>query len=523
VRIELGPRPPLLTHPSRSIRGVAETEAHIARASLVARALDSDERVQLQVLRAATEATAPIYGAILEVLVAAKGRYQIQVRTDEIAAELAANALETSNLTSSLEQLKDWGAVTWSQDTSRVARLEDFHRRRELWQLTAAGHTAHESILRVLGAAEQQGSLQRALFRDIRENLDALTAAVDEGDATATYLRLRDLDGALRDLATNARDFHATMAELRREQELAPERFLAYKHLLIDYLQQFLDDLFRYRSQIAAQVAAIEDQGVDRVVRLAADGDDSGGLFGDHDLVARWRDRWIGLAGWFRAEGGRKNAGADELAAATTTAIRDLMAFLRRLTESATRPITRASELVYLARWFNRCESGEAHRLFDAAFGLAPPNHLGQEDDDPDRTSAAVSWWDAPPVDVPVTLREYGRRAPAPPPAAAVDYREAKARLAVEHRHSRTAHIDAASRLAARPIEERILTAGEMSLLLELLDRALHQRPVEGDFKVEVEAEGVRLILATGDGAAVITTTAGTLTLPGAELEVHRT
>ena len=122
-----------------------------------------------------------------------------------------------------------------------MARREDFDRRRELWQLTAAGHAAYDSVLGVLGAADEAGSLQRALFRDIRENLDALVAAVDAGDATATYLRLRDLDGALRDLAANARDFHAAMAQLRREHELDPDRFLAYKHLLIDYLQQFLE------------------------------------------------------------------------------------------------------------------------------------------------------------------------------------------------------------------------------------------------------------------------------------------
>lgn len=232
---------------------MGESEATAKRQSLVARSLDGDEQTQLQVLKAATEASSPLYGAILAVLVAAKERYQVQVRTEDIAGELATNGLDAATLTSALEQLKDWGAVTWTQDTSHVARLEDFHRRRELWQLTAAGHVAHDSVLRVLGAAEQAGSLQRALFRDIRENLDALAAAIDVGDATATYLRLRDLDGALRDLAANARDFHATMAELRRDHELAPDRFLAYKHLLIDYLQQFLDDLFRYRHQIAAQ------------------------------------------------------------------------------------------------------------------------------------------------------------------------------------------------------------------------------------------------------------------------------
>jgi uncharacterized protein (TIGR02677 family) len=506
----------------RSIESVAESDASWGRPSLVARPLDADERDRLQVLKAATETSTPLYGAILSVLVAAKERYQVQVRTEDIARELVINGIETATLTSALEQLKDWGAVTWTQDTSRVARLEDFHRRRELWQLTASGHAAHESVLRVLGAAEQAGSLQRALFRDIRENLDALAVAVDAGDATATYLRLRDLDGALRDLAANARDFHSTMAQLRREQELAPETFLAYKHLLIDYLQQFLDDLFRYRIQIAGQVGAVEQRGLDRLVALAAVGDDSAGLFSDADLEARWRDRWSGLVLWFRGDSGRATAGADELAAATTTAIRDLMAFLRKLTESATRPITRASELLHLARWFVRSEPADAHRLFDAAFGLGQPHHLGQEEDDPDRTPATTSWWDATPANVPVTLREYGRRAPAPPPAAAADFRDAKARLAAEHRARRAARVDASARLTARPIEGRTLTPGEFALLLDLLDRALHQRALDGEFKVEVEAEGVRLVVATADGCARIATSEGTLTLQGVEVEVHR-
>jgi uncharacterized protein (TIGR02677 family) len=512
-----------MSHPPRTIDGVTERDTQSGdRPPLVARALDADELVQLQVLKAATEASAPLYGAILSVLVAAKDRYQVQVRTEDIARDLVGNGIDTSTLTSSLEQLRDWGSVTWTQDTSRVARLEDFHRRRELWQLTAAGHAAHESVLRVLGAAEQAGSLQRALFRDIRENLDALAGAVEAGDATAVYLRLRDLDGALRDLAANARDFHSTMAELRREHELGPERFLAYKHLLIDYLQEFLEDLLRYRVHIAAQLEAVEQHGIERLLELAAAGDDSAGLFADQDLAVRWRHRWAGLASWFRIDKERQTTGADELAAATTTAIRDLMAFLRKLTESATRPITRASELLHLARWFARSDTNDAHRLFDAAFGLAAPHHLGQEEDDPDRTPVASSWWDAAPVEVPVMLREYGRRAPAPPPAPALDYRATKVRLAAEHRRRRAARVDAAGRLTARPIEGRVLTPGEFALLLELLDRGLHQRPLDCEFKVEVEGKGVRLIIATADDSTHITVDGGTLTVPGVELEVHR-
>ncbi len=402
-----------------------------------------------------------------------------------------------------------------------MARLEDFRRRRELWHLTPAGQATHDAVVRVLGAAEQSGSLQRALFRDIRENLEGLAAAVDDGDATAAYLRLRDLDGALRDLAANARDFHATMGELRREHEVAPERFLAYKHLLIDYLQQFLDEVIRYRLTIAAQITDVERRGIDRVVGLAAEGDDSAGLFVDIDLAARWSDRWEGLVSWFRPAHGRPS-GVEELSGATTSAIRDLMALLRRLTESATRPITRASELRRLARWFLRCNADEAHRLFDASFGLATPLHLATATDDPDAESGAASWWDADPVEVPVTLRRYGKRSAPPPPRPADDFSGVRELLAAEHGRYRTARAEAASGLGARPVEDRRLPRGEFALLLELLDRGLHRRPLSGEFKVEVEAEGVRMTLATADMTTYVNGPGGSLTLDGLALEVQR-
>ncbi|HND14453.1 MAG TPA: DUF2397 family protein, partial [Pseudomonadales bacterium] len=53
----------------------------------------------------------------------------------------------------------------------RVARLEDFRRRQALWQLTAGGQAAYDAVVAVLGAADQQGSLQRTLLREIRDNL----------------------------------------------------------------------------------------------------------------------------------------------------------------------------------------------------------------------------------------------------------------------------------------------------------------------------------------------------------------
>ena len=170
----------------------------------------------------------------------------------------------------------------------------------------------------MLGATDQGGSLQRTLFRDIRDNLALLADAVDRADAEQVYLRLRDLDGSLRELAANARDFHAAVAQLRREHDVDPARFLVYKDLLIDYLEQFLDHLMTQRGLVARGVEAVNALGIDRLGELAAAGDDSAGLFDTGDRAERWRNRWTGLVDWFVSVGDRPS-GADDLTAATTT------------------------------------------------------------------------------------------------------------------------------------------------------------------------------------------------------------
>ena len=90
------------------------------RPPLHERLLDAEELDQLQVLRGAVEPSAPIYAAILSVLVAAKERYQVEVRTDQLAVELSEAGHDVTHLAQQLAQLEDWGAVTWTQNTNRV-------------------------------------------------------------------------------------------------------------------------------------------------------------------------------------------------------------------------------------------------------------------------------------------------------------------------------------------------------------------------------------------------------------------
>ncbi|MCB1027945.1 MAG: DUF2397 family protein, partial [Microthrixaceae bacterium] len=306
----------------------------------------------------------------------------------------------------------------------------------------------------------------------------------------------------------------------RREHDVDPARFLAYKDLLIDYLEQFLDHLMTQRGHVARGVEAVHARGIDRLGALAAAGDDSAGLFDTGDRAERWRNRWAGLADWFVSVDDRPS-GADDLTSATTTAIRELLALLRRVTESARRPITRASELLVLARWFRRIDDAAAAELFDAAFGLGRPLHLGDGEVDDGTVAASASWWDAPPVSVPVTLREHGRRPSPGRPAQAADYSLTKAQLMAEHRAAQSARAEAAARLCARPVEGRVLSDAEATILFELLDRAAHLRSVgaEPGSDEPVRIEGAQATFRPDPNGMVVRTRRGSLTL--AEHRLH--
>jgi uncharacterized protein (TIGR02677 family) len=79
--------------------------------------------------------------------------------------------------------------------------------------------------------------------------------------------------------------------------------------------------------------------------------------------------------------------------------------------------VSRRADLLRLARWFADADAAgsadEAHRLFAAAYGAYPARHLALGPDEASaRAGALTSWWDADPVEVPVSLRERGDRVP---------------------------------------------------------------------------------------------------------------
>src|SRR4029078_8710679 len=153
------------------------------------------------------------YRRLLRVFARAKERFIVHLRPEDVAAELRVDA--DDQLTEALEQLVKWGNLRADVDTSRVTTVEDFHRKRSLYQLTAEGHAAEQAISFYEAAIGRRGQLQSVALADIAGQLQALLALARESDPDPAKVHLLLLSVAERfsSLADNAQAF---MSALRR-------------------------------------------------------------------------------------------------------------------------------------------------------------------------------------------------------------------------------------------------------------------------------------------------------------------
>jgi uncharacterized protein (TIGR02677 family) len=180
---------------------------------------------------------------LLRTFARAKERFIVHLRPEDVAADLQIAADE--QLIQALEQLVIWGNLRADVDTSRVTTVEDFHRKRCLYQLTAAGQAAEQAIAFYEEAIGRRGQLQSVALADIADRLRSLhvLAADDDPDPAKVHLLLLSVAERFSSLADNAQAF---MSALRRAIDFSDgdvDGFLAYKERLIDYINRFIADL----------------------------------------------------------------------------------------------------------------------------------------------------------------------------------------------------------------------------------------------------------------------------------------
>ena len=389
---------------------------------------------------------------------------------------------------------------------------------------------------RTCSARIRDANLSRLVFSDILDDLKALAAATRAGDAEQVYRRLSRLDTVLDDMSRRAAQFHLTLGEIIRSTDTSPGTFLRYKNALLTHMTDFTAELERYLPRLAAAVAEAEAAGTAQetgaqdpevMLRLAAQADERPFL-SRGELLDDWRRRWAVLRAWFtggHVTGDRTTESmAADLRAATRAAVSAVIALLRQVTEAQRGGVNRSSQLRHLAEWvFSTPDEGAAYALMSAAFNIRSVRHLGAAHDDAEQISSRTAWWDAPGVEISVTLFRRGK-APTPGvPQPARSNPAVKAELRRRQAAERQAEREAAHRLLHAGAHDRVLDDTETKVLLRLLTLATEARTVVAG-RLAAAAGGSDVLtmrLIPSPAGSAVRTANGVLHLPGFALQLE--
>ncbi|MFG1863237.1 TIGR02677 family protein [Microbispora bryophytorum] len=454
--------------------------------------------------------------------------HQVQVDAGEVQAalnELARLHDEVptfdGNLRDRLDALYEDGVVHRFDDASRAGNLVRYRNRQSVYQFSELGYWAYTSVEGLLAARIQDANLSRLVFSDILEDLKALAAANRAGEGEQVYRRLSRLDSVMEDMGRRSAHFHVTLGEIIRSTDASPETFLRHKNALLTHMSEFMAELDRYLPRLATAVRDVEASGLASLLDRAAAADER--PFVDrHERLGDWRRRWSALRAWFAPEGSQESR-AGELRNATRIAVSGVIALLRQISEAQRGGVNRATQLRHLAEWvWNAPDEGAAHALMGAAFNLRSARHLGAAHEDAEQISPRATWWDAPGVEVSVTLFRSGK-APTPGvPAPVRGNPGARAALRREQAGQRAAEREAAGHLTDLGAYGRVLDESETRVLLKLMTRALEGRTVvAGRLKRGSGADDAVMIrLVPSDTGSAVRTAQGLLHLPGFRVEL---
>ncbi|MET7328437.1 TIGR02677 family protein [Nonomuraea sp. NPDC005650] len=423
-------------------------------------------------------------------------------------------------LTTTLKQLALWGLLdVIFNHAGSFATAEEYERKNLRYSLTRRGEAAFAGVQHAMAMLASAGALQTAVLDAIADRLGELESLLrdpDPGRNRRIFASLRELEGHLDGLRDNTRQFNGELQRLLRVEGTDLTTFHEVKGATVAYLQEFVTQLEQRGDAVAAALHEVAGHGVGVLHARALDGADLPKVPGaDHAtpwLAAR-AAKWESLCLWFApGEENPESGGAPRvrrLHDVARRAIVSLLQVLDRITDSRRRSSSAAADFRTLARWFAGAPSeDDAHRLWDAAFGLGPARHAHLGHADAELIPAGVPWQEAEPVEVSALLRSRGRTERMGRTGKVRDVVALRAERRELAGKERAELEDAWSALATTGAT-RLSQLGELEhdtfgRLLDLLGRALAEPPDSTGFRRAVTSDGrVEIVLRAPDDGAV--------------------
>ncbi|MFJ3762864.1 TIGR02677 family protein [Streptomyces sp. NPDC090080] len=407
------------------------------------------------------------YRLVLDVLLEEEARLGVHLSTAQIRQRVQDELVVEPELLEVfpaveglLDDLYDWRNVDRIQNTRYTTTPEEYLQRDFLYQLTSAGARVHREMTRIDQDMSHAGSLQASMLPEILESLASLLRVIreEDGDLSSALGAFRRTTEGFAQLSEDAKLFvQGLNGSLASKEIRDPEVFIAYKNVVVGYLQSFTVVLHESAAPIAKLIIELEQAGLlTRFTELAAL--EAAPVLGvsHEEVVAREAQRmgemWEGLRRWFVAAEDRPPV-AELLLDRASDAIAFIVMTVGHINDQRFRRASRTADLVALAGWcegFDTTGGGqETIALWRTAFGAYSSRHIGHpavyEDDD---ARPETGWWQSGPAPVSAELRARGARAHKGSPPRIRDPRRAKSLLAARQKQEH-ATVEAAERSLA--------------------------------------------------------------------------
>ncbi len=333
-----------------------------------------------------------------------------------------------------LRQLCEWGNLAAEQDRSRVHTLEEFLCRRLLYNITPYGIAFERLLVELEEERGTRGSLDIGLLEMLLAAVETLSPLLDQLPPAAPATQswpdnagppydesvLRKVQRAWSQaydmfdrIGKQASDYLGALDRSRHDDTGDLAAFLAYKDLLLQYLQAFVTSLLDHGEKVVALLSSWPKLG--KVERLLAglvvydlryNPPPDGRTPDPAELRARHERAWQNLYHWFQPRGG-----LNTLRRRTTGAIERVVRQSQRLMDRRS-GVSRRRDLEQLAVLFAACaDTGEGHRLAGLALGCATPRHV-QGSAEVYTPAEKGSVWEMSPQDIPMQPIQRGGRRP---------------------------------------------------------------------------------------------------------------
>jgi uncharacterized protein (TIGR02677 family) len=380
--------------------------------------------------------------------------------------------LSVEDVEARCRKLEEWGNLVRSVRDARVATVADYLRSRSRFQVSKLGGRVHRQVDEILRATEGAREVARELLGGMAGTLERILAQVASGAVAAEPLAadVTTVFASQRLFTESVRDFYAYLHHVLSRYDLVGEEYTGFKTLLLEYVDLITADVARHAPAVAAaldRLAPHLDVLLSALATMPTITSPDGSA--TERSPGRTRTDWDELAAWYS---GRTNrSGPRQLRNAAEQALAQLLSNAKRMLAAAGTGVSRRADLLRLAGWFVTADTDEAHRLFNAAFGAFPVRHLAIGPDEPDpRAGALTSWWEADPVDVPVSLRERGDRASRGRTARVPDPGlDREALLAEAREEAEQARASAAELVAVGQMDGSRLSPAARDMLLDRL------------------------------------------------------